>query len=80
MEFGQEGGPAITNKASVLSEVDRVLGKSKPPDVEVLLTQAWAPQGPINRHYLFNRWGHVGVRFTVTKSNGEYEQVQLGVG
>lgn len=38
-DFGREGGTPISNKATVLDEIDRALGRDSPPDVEVLLTQ-----------------------------------------
>ena len=58
MDFGQEGGTPISNKDSILSDIDRALGQAGPPDVEILLTQAWAPKAP-SFHWLTNRLGLV---------------------
>ena len=36
--FGARDGQSITNKVTVLQEVDEALGLDRPPDLEVLLT------------------------------------------
>lgn len=60
------GGSAITNKDTILSDVDRALGTNKPPDIEVFLTDhvcntSNAASTFIHLHLL--RFGHVGIRY-----------------
>eukprot|EP00613_Pedinella_sp_CCMP2098_P044447 CAMPEP_0171775800 /NCGR_PEP_ID=MMETSP0991-20121206/56734_1 /TAXON_ID=483369 /ORGANISM="non described non described, Strain CCMP2098" /LENGTH=371 /DNA_ID=CAMNT_0012382057 /DNA_START=158 /DNA_END=1270 /DNA_ORIENTATION=+ len=66
-DFGGPNGPCITNKATVLQDVDTALGTSRPPDLEVLLTDHLCFTGnsvskALHMHVL--RFGHVAVRYT----------------
>lgn len=65
--FGHNpGGPSISNKDTILQDVDRALGVNKPPDLEVFLTEhvcnvASAASRFVHLHLI--RFGHVGIRY-----------------
>jgi hypothetical protein len=66
--FGGRDGPCISNKASILAEVDAALG-GRPPDVEVLLTDHISDvSSQLSRalHTGVLRFGHVAVRYTTS--------------
>jgi hypothetical protein len=68
-DFGARDGQSITNKATVLREVDEALGLDRPPDLEVLLTDHLTctdSRVTIALHTLFLRFGHVAVRYTTS--------------
>ena len=63
--FGGPNGPSITNKRTILDNVDVALGCS-PPDVEILLADHLAFVGdPLSEfcHATVLRFGHVAVRY-----------------
>lgn len=67
--FGGRDGPCVSNKASILAEVDTALGRARPPDVEVLLTDHVSDvSSPLSRalHAGVLRFGHVAVRYTTS--------------
>ena len=67
--FGARDGQSITNKVTVLQEVDEALGLDRPPDLEVLLTDHLTctdSRLTIALHTLFLRFGHVAVRYTTS--------------
>ena len=65
-DFGARDGTPIANKNTVLSEVDRALGKDRSPDLEVILTDhvSYLPNRWLHSRLL--RWGHVAVRYTTS--------------
>lgn len=48
--LGAPGGPEIENKNSILSDIDRVLGVSKPPAIEFIFVEPY----PLTILYLFS--------------------------
>lgn len=48
--LGAPGGPEIENKNSILSDIDRVLGVSKPPAIEFIFVEPY----PSTILYLFS--------------------------
>lgn len=65
--FGAPGGTGISNKDSILRDVDAVLSKGRPPDLEVLLADHLCYTGNAfckATHVTFLRYGHVAVRYT----------------
>jgi hypothetical protein len=59
-------GPEIANKDTILSEVDAALGASKPPDLEIFLTEHLCATGhrwSTFVHLNLLRFGHVAIRY-----------------
>ena len=59
----------ISNKDTILNEIDQALGVKKPPDVEVLLTDHLAyVANPLSRFLHLNvmRFGHIAIRYTTS--------------
>lgn len=68
-DFGARDGTPISNKDTILSEVDAALGAKKPPDLEVLLTDhLTCIDSPVSiaMHSVFLRYGHVAARYTTS--------------
>lgn len=64
--FGAKNGPEIVNKATVLAEIDRTLGVSKPPALEVIFVE---PMSMVKftdgSGSGTNPFGHLAVRYTL---------------
>jgi hypothetical protein len=70
--FGAPGGPGISNKDSILRDVDAALSEGRPPDLEVLLADHLCYTGNAfckATHVTFLRYGHVAVRYTTKVHN-----------
>jgi hypothetical protein len=81
-QLGALGGPCISNKHTILHDVDRALSPSspRPPDVEVLHTAHLAYTGSRLSRFLHHRLiplGHVLVRYT-TSDGQQYVMNILG--
>jgi hypothetical protein len=76
-DFGAAGGSEISNKASVLAEIDRALGVNKPPAVEYIFVEPYADFGLPFSTYGFSRnpYGHAAVRYTLP--NGEQKLMNI---
>ena len=80
------GGSTITNKDTILDDIDRALGVQKPPDIEVLLTDHIcnvANKSSTFVHLHLIRFGHVGIRYRtsdgmdrVMNINGDFQPRQ----
>jgi len=69
--FGAPDGPEISNKETVLRDVDKAVSHGRPPDIEVLLADHLCYTGNSfmkAAHLTLLRYGHVAVRYT-TKVN-----------
>lgn len=66
-DFGEPNGTPITNKSTVLREIDAALGCSKPPAVEYLLVRPFSIiRIPFtNVGICWNSFGHSAVRYTL---------------
>lgn len=67
--FGGRDGPCITNKDTILRDIDIALGRDSPPNLEVILTEHIAHvSSPLTRflHRTLLRFGHVAVRYTTS--------------
>jgi hypothetical protein len=64
-DFGLENGTSISNKDTVLSEIDRVLGVSKAPDVEYFYVKpyCWFRIPFTSWGISYNSYGHAAVRY-----------------
>ena len=65
-------GPTIKNKDSVFDDIDKALGVSKPPDIEVILTDHLVDENSSLAkllHLNVLRFGHIAIRYTT--SDGE---------
>ena len=62
--FGAKGGPTIRNKDSILADVDRALGREKPPAIEYLFV---APFGSFEIFGIKfgSPYGHSAIRYTL---------------
>lgn len=68
-DFGHRDGSSITNKATILDDVDAALGLNRPPDLEVLLSDhltSVESSASVAMHTLLLRYGHVAVRYTTS--------------
>lgn len=68
-DFGAPNGTTISNIDTIADEIDQALGVSKPPDVEVILTDHMAyVANPLSRflHLAFLRFGHIAIRYTTS--------------
>mmetsp|Transcript_36406 Transcript_36406/g.90597 ORF Transcript_36406/g.90597 Transcript_36406/m.90597 type:complete len:485 (+) Transcript_36406:49-1503(+) len=62
-------GPTITNKDTVFDAIDEALGVSKPPDIEVILTDHMVDMNnPVSKFLHMNvlRFGHIAIRYTTS--------------
>lgn len=67
--FGGRDGPCITNKDTILEDIDVALGRDSPPDLEVILTEHVAHVSSLLTRFLHRavlRFGHVAVRYTTS--------------
>lgn len=65
-DFGARNGGEIANKASVLSELDKALGRSKPPALEYIFVSPLAVwKLPTDSGSGTNPYGHAVVRYTL---------------
>jgi len=64
-DFGSEGGTEISNKDSVFADIDRVLGRGKPPALEyILVSPAATFRIPFTDYGLYyNSYGHAALRY-----------------
>lgn len=68
-DFGQVDGTPISNKCTILSEIDDVLEK-KSPSVEYILCKPFAYiKLPFGFGFNFNSYGHSAVRYTDSDNN-----------
>ena len=68
-DFGTRNGTTIANKQGILASVDEALGLSRPPDLELLLTDHLTctdSNFSIAMHACLLRFGHVAVRYTTS--------------
>ena len=80
--FGCREGAPITNKASILGDVDAALGVDRPPDLEVLLADhLTSVADPLSEamHTCFLRFGHVAVRYTTSDGTQRVMNILGGV-
>ncbi|KJE91653.1 hypothetical protein CAOG_02761 [Capsaspora owczarzaki ATCC 30864] len=65
-DFGAEGGAEVSNKATLLSDVDGALGRSKPPALEYILVMPFsAVRLGFGYGLSYNSFGHAAVRYTL---------------
>ncbi|KAL6075885.1 Transmembrane protein [Balamuthia mandrillaris] len=67
-DFGLRNGTEVSNKTTVLREVDAVLGRDKPPAVEFIFVEPYSDFAfPIIGGYGLSRnpYGHAAVRYTL---------------
>ena len=65
--FGAPDGPGISNKESILQDVDKAVSEGRPPDLEVLLADHLCYTGNSfmkAAHLTLLRYGHIAVRYT----------------
>jgi uncharacterized FlaG/YvyC family protein len=73
------GGRTISNKDIVFDEIDKALGVSKPPDIEVILTDHLTyMKNPITKFLHLNvmRFGHLAIRYTTSDSQQHVMNIQ----
>jgi len=78
VDFGAPNGTEISNKATLLTEIDRALGVHKPPDLEYLFVL------PYTRWRLQHTWlgfagnyyGHAAVKYTHPETG---EQIVMNI-
>jgi hypothetical protein len=68
INFGARDGATIVNKSTILSEIDNILGVSKPPSLEVFIVE------PAKRSFLGTNWfGHALVRYQWSSDDVTHE-------
>jgi Vacuolar protein sorting-associated protein 62 len=60
--FGRENGEELINKQTILDDIDRALGATGPPALELVFTEPYALTSMMN--LTTNPYGHIGVRYT----------------
>jgi len=63
--FGVEDGRPITNKSTILHDLDELFNGGKPPDLELIYTEPWARSKALGISLSTNPYGHISVRYTV---------------
>ena len=76
-DFGAKNGATISNLGTILTDVDRALGRTKPPALEVIFVEP-QPIGRLPRggRSSTNPFGHALVRYT--RPSGEQTAVNVG--
>lgn len=64
-EFGAPDGEEITNKSTILSDLDRYLGYKSPPDVEYIYVEPYLNYASDRVFLTANPYGHSVVRYTL---------------
>lgn len=79
-DFGEPGGTPISNKDTILEEIDTSLNR-KQPSVEYLVCLPWTqfkiPVLGIGISY--NYYGHSAIRYKLPKEDGTYEDVIMNI-
>jgi len=76
--FGAPDGPGISNKETILRDVDKAVSDGRPPDLEVLLADHLCNTGNSfmkAAHLTLLRYGHVAVRYTTKVQTITYYQI-----
>ena len=63
--FGAPDGEEISNKSTILSEIDRYLGYHDPPDVEYVYVEPYLNYASKSLYLTANPYGHAVVRYTL---------------
>jgi hypothetical protein len=65
-DFGAQGGQCISNKMTILSDLDKFLGRNAPPSLEYIFVEPLANvRLPDGRGSGMNPFGHAVVRYTL---------------
>jgi hypothetical protein len=79
-KFGQVGGTTITNKETILNEIDTSINR-KPPSIEYIVCLPFAyyklPLLGIGTN--FNMYGHSALRYRLMNDDGTYDDIVMNI-
>jgi hypothetical protein len=74
-DFGAPDGSEISNKDSILQEIDEALGVSKPPDIEYIFVEPYSDFSLAGIGIGRNPYGHAALRYTLPSG----EQILMNI-